>query len=65
MYTDWSGAANSTSRHGGQAKSDMRRNISNVLSSAVVIALAIALKVNVGGVVIRGWIVPPQIPFVS
>ena len=43
----------------------MRRNINNALSSAVVIALAIAPKVNVGAVVIRGWIVPPHIPFIS
>ena len=43
----------------------MRRNISNVLSSAVVIALAIAFKINLGAVVIRGWFVPPQIPFIS
>ncbi len=43
----------------------MRRNIKNVLSSAVVIALAIALKVNVGAIVIRGWIIPPNVPFIS
>ncbi len=43
----------------------MGRNISNVLSSAVVTALAIALKVNVGPIVIRGWVVPPNIPFIS
>ncbi len=43
----------------------MRRNINNVFSSAVVTALAVALKINVGAVVIRGWVVPPQIPFVS
>ena len=43
----------------------MRRNINNVLSSAVVTALAIAPKINLGAVVIRGWIVPPQIPFIS
>ena len=43
----------------------MRRNINNVLSSAVVIALAIAPKINVGAVVIRGWVVPPNIPFIS
>ena len=43
----------------------MRRNINNVLGSAVVAALAIALKSNVGAVVIRGWVVPPHIPFMS
>ncbi len=43
----------------------MRRNINNVLSSAVVTALVIAPKINVGAVVIRGWVVPPQIPFIS
>ena len=43
----------------------MRRNINNVLSSAVVTALAIAPKINVGAVVIRGWVVPPHIPFIS
>ncbi len=43
----------------------MRRNINIMLSSAVVTALAIALKINVGAVVIRGWIVPPHIPFIS
>lgn len=43
----------------------MRRNINSVLSSAVVIALAIALKMNLGAVVIRGWIVPPNVPFIS
>ena len=43
----------------------MRRNIINVLGSAVVTALAIAPKINVGTVVIRGWIVPPHIPFIS
>ncbi len=43
----------------------MRRNINYVLSSAVVTALAIALKSNLGAVVIRGWVVPPQIPFIS
>ena len=43
----------------------MRRNINNVLSSALVAALVIAPRVNVGAVVIRGWIVPPHIPFIS
>ena len=43
----------------------MRRNISNVLSSAVVIAFAIAPRINLGVVVIRGWVVPPHIPFIS
>ena len=43
----------------------MRRNINSVLSSAVVAALVIAPKINVGAVVIRGWIVPPNIPFIS
>ncbi len=43
----------------------MRRNFNNVLSSAVVAALAFAPKINVGAVVIRGWIVPPNIPFIS
>ena len=43
----------------------MRRNIDKMLSSAVVTALAIALKINVGAVVIRGWVVPPNIPFIS
>ena len=43
----------------------MRRNSSNVLGSAVVIALVIAPKFNVGSVVIRGWVVPPHIPFIS
>ncbi len=43
----------------------MRRNINNVLSSAVVAALVIAPKINVGAVVIRGWIIPPNIPFIS
>ena len=43
----------------------MRRNINIVLSSAVVTALALALKINVGPVVIRGWVVPPSIPFIS
>ena len=43
----------------------MRRNINNVLSSAVVTALTIAPRINVGAVVIRGWIVPPQLPFIS
>ncbi len=43
----------------------MRRTINNVFSSAVVTALAIALKTNVGAVVIRGWVVPPSIPFIS
>ncbi len=43
----------------------MRRNINNVLTSAVVTALAIAPRINVGAVVIRGWVVPPHIPFVS
>ena len=43
----------------------MRRKINNVLSSAVATALAIAPRVNMGAVVIRGWIVPPQIPFIS
>ena len=36
----------------------MRRNINNVLGSAVVTALAIAPKINVGAVVIRGWVRP-------
>ena len=39
----------------------MRRDINNVVSSAVVTALAIALKINVCAVVIRGWVVPPHI----
>ncbi len=43
----------------------MRRNIKYVLSSAVVAALVIAPKINLGAVVIRGWVVPPQIPFIS
>ena len=43
----------------------MRRNINNVLSSAVVTALAIAPRINVGAVIIRGWIMPPHIPFIS
>ena len=43
----------------------MRRNINFVFGSAVVTALAIALKINVGAVVIRGWVVPPNIPFIS
>ncbi len=43
----------------------MRRNINSVLSPAVVTALAIAPKINVGALVIRGWIVPPHIPFIS
>ncbi len=43
----------------------MRRNITNVVSSAVVTVLAIAPRINVGAVVIRGWIVPPNIPFIS
>ena len=43
----------------------MRRNISNVFSSAVVTALAIAPRINLGAVVMRGWVVPPQIPFIS
>ena len=43
----------------------IRRNINIMLSSAVVTALAIALKTNVGAVVIRGWVVPPNIPFIS
>ena len=43
----------------------MRRNINNVFSSAVVTALAIAPKFNVGAVVIRGWVAPPNIPFIS
>ena len=43
----------------------MRRNINNVLSSAIVAALVIAPKVNVGAIVIRGWVVPPNIPFIS
>ena len=43
----------------------MRRNINIVLGSAVVAALAIAIKINVGAVVIRGWVVPPHIPFMS
>ncbi len=42
----------------------MRRNINNVLGSAVVTVLVIAPKINVGAVVIRGWIVPPNIPFI-
>ena len=43
----------------------MRRNINITLSSAVFAALAIAPRINVGAVVIRGWIVPPHIPFIS
>ncbi len=43
----------------------MRRNINNVLSSAVVTALAIAPRINLGAVVMRGWVVPPQLPFIS
>ncbi len=43
----------------------MRRNINNVLSSAVVTALAIVPRINLGLVVMRGWVVPPQIPFIS
>ncbi len=43
----------------------MRRNINNVLASAVVTALVIAPKVNLGAVVIRGWVVPLHIPFIS
>ncbi len=43
----------------------MRRNISIVLSSAAVTAFFLAPRINVGAVVIRGWIVPPQIPFIS
>ncbi len=43
----------------------MRRNINSVLSSAVLTALVIAPRVNVGAVVIRGWVVPPNIPFIS
>ena len=65
MYTDWSGAVDLPSGRGGEGKSKMRRNFSNVLSSAVVTALTIAPRINVGAVVIRGWIVPPQIPFIS
>lgn len=44
---------------------EMRRNINSVLSSAVFIALAIAPKINVGALAIRGWVVPPNIPFIS
>ncbi len=43
----------------------MRRNINSALLSAAVTALAIALRINVGAVVIRGWVVPPSFPFVS
>ncbi len=43
----------------------MRRNINNVLTSAVVAALVIAPKFNLGAVAIRGWIVPLHIPFIS
>ena len=43
----------------------MRRNINNVLSSAVATALAIAPRINLGAIVIRGWVVPPHIPFIS
>ena len=43
----------------------MRRNINNVPGSAVLTALVIAPRINLGPVVIRGWIVPPHIPFIS
>ena len=65
MYTDWSGAVDFSSRHGGHGRSNMRRNINIVLSSAVATALAIAPRINVGVIVIRGWVVPPHIPFIS
>ena len=41
------------------------RNINSVLSWAVVTALVIAPRIIVGAVVIRGWVVPPHIPFIS
>ena len=43
----------------------MRRNINNVLTSAVLTAFVIAPKINLGAVVIRGWVLPPHIPFIS
>ena len=43
----------------------MRRNIKYMLSSAVVAALVIAPKINLGAIVIRGWIIPPNVPFIS
>jgi hypothetical protein len=43
----------------------MRRNFNNMFSSAVVTALAIAPRINLGAVVMRGWVVPPQLPFIS
>ena len=43
----------------------MRRNINSVLSSAAVTAFSLVPRINLGVVVIRGWVVPPQIPFIS
>ncbi len=43
----------------------MRRKINNVLSSAVVTALAIAPRFNLGALVIRGWVMFLHIPFIS
>ena len=43
----------------------MRRNISNMITSAAVTAFFLVPRINLGAVVIRGWIVPPHIPFIS
>ena len=43
----------------------MQRKAISTLEFTIMTALRIVPRINLGAVFIRGWVVPPQIPFIS
>ena len=43
----------------------MQRKTLSTLELTIITALAIVPRINLGAVFMRGWVLPPQIPFIS
>ena len=43
----------------------MHRKTLSTLEFTMMTALGIVPRINLGAVFIRGWVMPPQIPFIS
>ena len=43
----------------------MQRKTLSTLEFTMITALGIVPRINLGAVFIRGWVMPPQIPFIS